>query len=81
MGYEDMRAQRKVGSASLDSSPGQVGSEASCEDSPVLPTKTQPPRRAHLDKGVSHVQRLLPAERGGYGLPTGDEGTACQAAH
>lgn len=36
---------------------------------------------AHLDKGVSHVQRLLPAERGGHRLPTGDKGAAGEAAH
>lgn len=36
---------------------------------------------AHLDEGISHIQRLLPAEWGGHSLSTGDEGAAGQAAH
>lgn len=39
------------------------------------------PLGSHLDKGISHIQRLLPAERGGDRFPTGDEGAAGEAAH
>lgn len=63
----------------------QCGLLGSCAWTPQTPQgwgdPAATPQMAHLDKGVSHIQRLLPAEWGGHRLPTGDEGAAGQAVH